>query len=335
MNSKDIDMQQAETKTSPILLLLAWGFVGIPLLAGVSQTLVNAMKLLTEPPIGAATELASPSVWRGVSTPPDQPHAGWSFFMQLDFCLEAGVSLVRLFLERDLCALRAGDGGKRAALAIAAILIIDPVVREDAGSGNAIACLQYANENPPRFDLCFRHRLADVGIVAGEFAADCIVVRCQAKGIAIVDVVIVVAVAATPHMLRRRPFAHGPIDRAVRLHPDRRTAAFGILRLAQRAAIGRTGRSLGPMHDDVVPEIGGGAIAPRHQPDHVQTGDVRCAAHAGHRFKGRRGLDRRNGLRRERHAPGHETDKHQDETSHPTPSGPSNLMESLTRAGAR
>jgi hypothetical protein len=45
MNSKDFDMQQAETKTSPILLILAWGFVGIPLLAGVSQTLINAMKL--------------------------------------------------------------------------------------------------------------------------------------------------------------------------------------------------------------------------------------------------------------------------------------------------
>ena len=38
-------MPQTETKTSPISLILAWGFVGIPLLAGVSQTLVNAMKL--------------------------------------------------------------------------------------------------------------------------------------------------------------------------------------------------------------------------------------------------------------------------------------------------
>lgn len=38
-------MQQAEIKTSPILLILAWGLVGIPLLAGVSQTLINAMKL--------------------------------------------------------------------------------------------------------------------------------------------------------------------------------------------------------------------------------------------------------------------------------------------------
>jgi hypothetical protein len=32
-------------KTSPIQLALAWGFVGIPLLAGVWQTLINAMKL--------------------------------------------------------------------------------------------------------------------------------------------------------------------------------------------------------------------------------------------------------------------------------------------------
>jgi len=38
-------MEQAEHKTSPISLILAWGFVGIPLLAGVSQTLINAMKL--------------------------------------------------------------------------------------------------------------------------------------------------------------------------------------------------------------------------------------------------------------------------------------------------
>jgi hypothetical protein len=38
-------MQHVETKTSPLLLILAWALVGIPLLAGVSQTLVNAMKL--------------------------------------------------------------------------------------------------------------------------------------------------------------------------------------------------------------------------------------------------------------------------------------------------
>ena len=32
-------------ETSPLQLLLAWGFVGIPLAWGVIQTLINAMKL--------------------------------------------------------------------------------------------------------------------------------------------------------------------------------------------------------------------------------------------------------------------------------------------------
>ncbi|MGX9389734.1 MFS transporter small subunit [Nitrobacteraceae bacterium UC4446_H13] len=32
-------------KTRPLQLILAWGFVGIPLLAGVWQTLINALKL--------------------------------------------------------------------------------------------------------------------------------------------------------------------------------------------------------------------------------------------------------------------------------------------------
>jgi hypothetical protein len=32
-------------KTTPLQLALAWSFAGIPLLAGVAQTLVNAMKL--------------------------------------------------------------------------------------------------------------------------------------------------------------------------------------------------------------------------------------------------------------------------------------------------
>ena len=31
--------------TTPLQLALAWGFVGIPLVLGVLQTLVNAMKL--------------------------------------------------------------------------------------------------------------------------------------------------------------------------------------------------------------------------------------------------------------------------------------------------
>jgi hypothetical protein len=31
--------------TSAIQLILAWGFVGIPLVLGVTQTIINAMKL--------------------------------------------------------------------------------------------------------------------------------------------------------------------------------------------------------------------------------------------------------------------------------------------------
>jgi hypothetical protein len=39
-------MQNAQqTETTPLQLILAWGFVGIPLLAGVTQTLLNAMQL--------------------------------------------------------------------------------------------------------------------------------------------------------------------------------------------------------------------------------------------------------------------------------------------------
>lgn len=39
-------MQYAEvTQTSTLRLVLAWSIAGIPLLAGVAQTLVNAMKL--------------------------------------------------------------------------------------------------------------------------------------------------------------------------------------------------------------------------------------------------------------------------------------------------
>ena len=34
-----------ENGTTTLQLVLAWGFVGIPLIWGVSQTLVNAMKL--------------------------------------------------------------------------------------------------------------------------------------------------------------------------------------------------------------------------------------------------------------------------------------------------
>ena len=38
-------MQTSQARTTPLQLALAWSFAGIPLLAGVAQTLVNAMKL--------------------------------------------------------------------------------------------------------------------------------------------------------------------------------------------------------------------------------------------------------------------------------------------------
>ena len=39
-------MQNVETsKTTPLQLALAWSFAGIPLFAGVIQTLLNAVKL--------------------------------------------------------------------------------------------------------------------------------------------------------------------------------------------------------------------------------------------------------------------------------------------------
>ena len=38
----------SSTGTSTLQLICAWMFVGIPLLAGVSQTLINAMQLFTK-----------------------------------------------------------------------------------------------------------------------------------------------------------------------------------------------------------------------------------------------------------------------------------------------
>lgn len=37
--------ETSENGTTTLQLVLAWGFVGIPLIWGVSQTLINAMKL--------------------------------------------------------------------------------------------------------------------------------------------------------------------------------------------------------------------------------------------------------------------------------------------------
>lgn len=38
-------MHIEQRSTTPLQLALAWGFVGIPLVFGVVQTLINAMKL--------------------------------------------------------------------------------------------------------------------------------------------------------------------------------------------------------------------------------------------------------------------------------------------------
>ncbi len=38
-------MQDVQERTTPLQLILAWGFVGIPLVLGVLQTLINSMKL--------------------------------------------------------------------------------------------------------------------------------------------------------------------------------------------------------------------------------------------------------------------------------------------------
>jgi hypothetical protein len=38
-------MEHVETNTSALRLILAWSIAGIPLLAGVTQTMINAMKL--------------------------------------------------------------------------------------------------------------------------------------------------------------------------------------------------------------------------------------------------------------------------------------------------
>ena len=38
-------MEHVESNTSTLRLILAWSIAGIPLLAGVTQTLINAMKL--------------------------------------------------------------------------------------------------------------------------------------------------------------------------------------------------------------------------------------------------------------------------------------------------
>jgi len=41
----DMDNTNHPNTTTPLQLVLAWGFVGIPLVLGVLQTLVNSMQL--------------------------------------------------------------------------------------------------------------------------------------------------------------------------------------------------------------------------------------------------------------------------------------------------
>ena len=43
--STTMQTTKSEANTTPLQLALAWSFAGIPLLAGVAQTLVNAIKL--------------------------------------------------------------------------------------------------------------------------------------------------------------------------------------------------------------------------------------------------------------------------------------------------
>jgi len=40
-----MDSANQESTTTPLQLVLAWGFVGIPLVLGVAQTIVNSMQL--------------------------------------------------------------------------------------------------------------------------------------------------------------------------------------------------------------------------------------------------------------------------------------------------
>jgi hypothetical protein len=40
-----MDNTKQQSATTPLQLVLAWGFVGIPLVLGVLQTLINSMQL--------------------------------------------------------------------------------------------------------------------------------------------------------------------------------------------------------------------------------------------------------------------------------------------------
>ena len=42
---EDVMVSQTDNGTTPLHLMMAWGFVGIPLAWGVVQTVLNALKL--------------------------------------------------------------------------------------------------------------------------------------------------------------------------------------------------------------------------------------------------------------------------------------------------
>src|SRR5262249_37275144 len=86
-------------------------------------------------------------------------------FSTLFWCLR------RAGLARHI-GLLAGFGRELAALAIARVLKVDPVVGEDVLGWDAVTLLQKTHEDQPGLDLLRRHRLAHVGKIAGEFDAD-------------------------------------------------------------------------------------------------------------------------------------------------------------------
>jgi hypothetical protein len=49
-------------RTSPLLLIVAWLFVGIPAAWGVSQTVVKSMELFTSPPPAPTAPSTTPVV---------------------------------------------------------------------------------------------------------------------------------------------------------------------------------------------------------------------------------------------------------------------------------
>ena len=86
--------------------------------------------------------------------------------------------------------------GQLAALAIAVVFVIDPVVRIDVFRRNAISLLKEAYENEPGRDLFRRRRFRHIRVIAHEFDADRVGLHNVAIGLRIVDVFVVVPVGA-------------------------------------------------------------------------------------------------------------------------------------------